>query len=177
MRVRALLTMGLALVCALLAAPFAGSAIAYPPTTCSTLSVSTTTPVAGASFTISGSNFEPSASVHLVLRPAGSDLGTAHTDTTGAFSVTARIPADVSGNQNVVATSGATINGVCPADPIQALDVQAASNGNNGGGGNNGGSNGGLSNTGLDIAALLALAAALIVGGVALNRRRVHAGR
>lgn len=171
--------MGLALVCALLAAPFAGSAIAYPATTCSTLSVSTTTPQAGASFTISGSNFEPSAAVHLVLRPAGSDLGTAQTDTTGAFSITAQIPADVSGNQNVVATSGATINGVCPADPVQSLAVQAASNNNgNGNNGSNGNGNGsGLSNTGLDVAGLLALAAALIVGGVAFNRRRVGAGR
>lgn len=181
----------LGLLCglSLLAAPAAAAATlgtgahAYPVTTCSTLSLSTQHVRPGQAITVTGSAFEPKVTVHLVLRPepagaagsgaaaSDSDLGTATTDATGSFTTKVTVPGTATddGAYQIIATTGATAGGNCPADPSQTLDLAAS--GANGGvaAGSNSGS--GTAFTGLDVAALLAVALGLVGTGVVLTRR------
>ena len=185
MRIRASFAIGLSALFLLLLAPFVGgsAAGAYPITTCSTLAVSTTNPRPGEAITVTGSNFEPNSSVTLVLTPGGTKLGTATSDSGGAFSTQVTLPdsATNNGHFDIVATTGFTGTASCPVDPFQNLAIQAETDQNGGGGSgtgaNAGGSSGGgLSVTGLDVAGLLALAAALIGTGVVLNRKKTRVG-
>ena len=174
MRLRAAITVGLAALFVALCAPFlaTSSAGAYPVTTCSTLAVSTTNPLPGQSITVTGTNFQASVSVSLVLRPGETPLKTVTTDARGSFSTQVTMPDSTTngGNFLIVAVTGAVSSTSCPADPFQSLAVQAAAENNGSSSGN-----GGLSSTGLDIAGLLALAAGLLGAGVLLNRKRAKA--
>jgi hypothetical protein len=152
-----------------IAAPAASAdAVAYPPTTCATVAVSTTTPLAGSSFTVTGSNFTPNIALTIELHTKTYVLGHVTTSATGAFSITVNLPAGVLGNHLVVAVGDAAVAS-CPPDPSQIIDVQAAgeSTGVAGGGGGGGG---GTAFTGVDVLLLVVVAAVLIVGGFALNR-------
>ena len=171
------MTAGLAALCLLLLAPLFGASTAgaYPVTTCSTLSVSTTNPLPGEAITVTGTNFRANASVTLVLTPGNVTLKTVKAGASGAFSTKVTMPNSTTngGNFTIKATTGNVSSANCPTDPFQTLAVQAETD-NNGGGTNSGSGSGsgGLSVTGLDIAGLLALAAGLVGAGLLLNRKR-----
>lgn len=175
MRLRSLLALPLAVVALgafLLAGP-AAPAGAYPATICATLEVSTTNPLAGATITVSGSNFDPDATVKLVLHSQTYQLGSAKSDAQGSFAKDVKLPAGVTGHHYIEAMGGTTDQpSGCPAEPMQPLDIQSS-----GGNGIPAG-NGGTAFTGLDILALIAAAVVLLGGGVLVNRsgkrRRAH---
>ncbi|HKC27315.1 MAG TPA: hypothetical protein VKB75_04830 [Jatrophihabitans sp.] len=101
---------------------------AYPPTVCPSVALSTTQPAVGGTFTISGINFLPNASVALELTSPSVLLATAHTDSTGSFSTTVTLPAGVTGQHDVVATSGVpTTAGCTPSAGINILQVGGVS--------------------------------------------------
>ena len=168
MKVRAVLALAAALGWLALLAP-AGTAAAYPPTTCPTIAVSTTAPAVGETITVSGSNFDADATVTIQLHSATYDLGTDHTDASGTFSARVTLPAGVTGH-HLIEVQGA--QSACPADPVQ-VDIQgtggpasaSVANGSPGSPGT------GTAFTGVDILGLLVAAAALIGLGVLLNRR------
>jgi hypothetical protein len=181
MKLRAILAPVLALAGLALAFPTAaGADPVYPPTTCATLSLSTTHPAPGASITVVGASFDPDARIRLRIVSPKIYLGTVHSNGSGGFTTTVKMPAGLTGARFITAEGG-QVN-VCPVDPQQIyIQGSAAASGNAGGGGaNSGGSNGGgIAFTGEDIAGLLAVALALIGLGVLLNRRsragkRVH---
>ena len=166
----------------------AGSANAatYPPSTCATISVSTTTPDVGQSITVTGEQFLASIPVTLYLtpkadypggsttgKPAGSSilLTTVTSDANGSYSTQVTMPANAEGNQIISASSKGKI---CPADPIQIQVGQGA-----GGGGSSSGSGGGQppAMTGTDIGLLVALALVLLTAGALFARsgKRRHA--
>lgn len=165
MKVRAVLALAAALGWLALLAP-AGTAAAYPPTTCPTIAVSTTAPAVGETITVSGSNFDADATVTIQLHTTTYDLGTARTDASGAFSAKVTLPAGVTGH-HLIEVQGA--QSACPADPVQ-VDIQGT-----GGPASASVANGtpgtGTAFTGVDILGLLVAAAALIGLGVLLNRR------
>lgn len=175
MRLRSLLVLPLAVVAlgaVLLAGP-AAPAGAYPATICATLEVSTTNPLVGATITVSGSNFDPNATIKLVLHSQTYQLGSTKSDSLGSFTKDVKLPTGVTGHHLIEAIGGTSDEpSGCPADPIQALDIQS-----NGGSGVPAG-NGGTAFTGLDILALIAAAVVLLGGGVLINRggkrRRAH---
>ncbi|MGI8677099.1 MAG: hypothetical protein ACR2LX_00135 [Jatrophihabitans sp.] len=196
MKLRALVAIALAGIALALFGP-APSAVAYPVATCSTLSVSTTTPNPGETITVTGNNFRPNTSVQLVLRAhTGSSgfvelkglqadaqdslLKTVRTDAQGSFSTTVTLPSSAtSGGYDLVATTGFETAGQCSGSPLVSLTIGAA---NAGPAGNNGGTNGGggTAFTGVNILIMLIVAGALIGTGVALNRRsnsrKLHTG-
>lgn len=156
------------------AAPVNTGPRSYPITVCSTLSISSQQVRPGQSLTVTGTNFKANASVHLILKSVSGgatyDLKTVTTNSRGSFSTTITMPDSAinAGNFNVLATSGARTGQGCPADPVQELDVLAASTSQ---GGSGTGSGGGTAFTGVDIAALVAAALVLIGGGALLASR------
>jgi hypothetical protein len=183
MRFRAILGVSLSAALLVLAGP-AVTALAYPPTICPTLSVSTTNPLPGQTIAVTGTNFEPQASVKLELRSPVRVLKTVKSDGSGSFATSVKLPAGVTGKHTLVAVGGGSTGGAgCGIDPFQTLNIQ-----NNGGGnssastgtstGTNGG--GGTAFTGLDVLALIAAAVVLVGAGVMLNvsgKRRKYASR
>ena len=153
--------------------------VGYPVTICATLSVSTTTPLAGASITVSGVNFDPNATIKLELEAKPWLLATVKSNAQGGFTVTVKLPAGVVGAHLIVAIGGNTQSGAsCPADPSQLLHIQGLGGGGQTGGGGTGSNGGGTAFTGVDVLLLVLLAAALLTVGVAVNRsgkRRKHA--
>ncbi len=166
MKIRAILALVFASVGLMVAvAPAATAAGPYPPATCNNLSVSTTTPLEGASITITGKNFAPNASIRLELHTAVSVLATVTSDRNGAFSTRVTLPAGVTGTHQIIPVGGLVAG--CPAKPVE-ITIQG-NGGTNGNGTGTGGS--GTAFTGVDIALLLAIAAGLLGIGVLLNRR------
>ncbi len=167
MKIRAILALVFASVGLMVAvAPAATAAGPYPPSTCDNLSVSTTTPLEGASITITGENFAPNASIRLELHSAVSTLATVRSDGNGAFSVRVTLPAGVTGTHQIV-----PVGGLVAGCPQKSVTITIQANGGTNGNGTGGGSNGGTAFTGVDIALLLAIAAGLLGIGVLLNRR------
>ncbi len=146
------------------------TAATYPPTTCATISVSTTTPHVGEAIAVTGANFKPNVTVTLKLTPADEIVGTPRTDADGKFSTTITMPADSEGNQLLSAVGEPK---VCPADPIH-LVVSG-----NGGSSSSGGGGGGQppAMTGLDVALLIGIALALLGAGVLFTRGGKHRRR
>jgi hypothetical protein len=171
-RVRAILALAVASLWLVVVAPAtsASAVVAYPPSVCPTLSISTTTPLAGSSITVSGADFVPGASVRIELHTKVYVLAHVTTSTDGSFSVKVKLPAGVTGDHTIVAIGGTDTGASgCPAHPNQPIvihDLGGASTSANGG--SNGG---GTAFTGIDILALLAAAAVLLGAGVMLNRR------
>lgn len=168
----------------------AANAATYPPTTCASIAVSTTTPRPGQTITVTGEDFQPNTSVKLYLtpksdfpgsvssaaKPAGSSvlLASVTTDSDGKFSAGVTMPLDASGNQVLSADGPGKI---CPADPIQIK----VSGGAPGGGSTSPGGNGGPpAMTGVDVALLVGIALVLLAAGVLFTqsgrRRSRHAG-
>ena len=167
MRLRAIATLAVAILAAVFFSPAAHSSAApraldYPPTTCpGALSVSTTHPLPGETITVTGHNFSPGGSVHLVLRPGPYDLGTFQADAQGSFTAHVKLPDGVVGRHVVVAVSGAPHIAQCAGAVIQ---IQA--------GGESTGPGGppGTSFTGIDLLLILLAAAVLIAAGVLFVR-------
>ncbi len=152
--------------------------MAYPPTTCPTLSVSTTTPLAGATITVTGSNFTAGAHITLELHTTTYVLAHVTASASGAFTASVTMPAGVTGAHDIVATGGASVPG-CPASPIQAINLQARRPGHWCRGWRRRGGGGGTAFTGVDVLLLLAVAGGLVAVGVAFNsggkrRRRLY---
>ena len=131
--------------------------VAYPVTGCSMVLVSSTEVVQGGSLVVSGTGFAPGA--HLTIEFHSTVVVLAHvtTDADGAFSTTVTIPADAVGHHTITVSGGGE---VCPIDPIQ---VNAHGTG--------GQPTPPPSITGVAIASLLVLAAALLFVGYVLNSR------
>lgn len=171
--VAAMLTASVALLFGLSAPAGATPAqpLAYPPTVCATLAVSTTTPAENEPITVSGVNFSPNTTLTLELDNSAHKLGTVRTDAQGSFTTTVTMPPGVTGSHLIIAVGGTTKN--CPVDPSVRIDIQAAGRqggGAAGGGSGSGGSHGGTAFTGVDILLLLVIAAGLVGAGVALVR-------
>jgi hypothetical protein len=180
MRLRATALLAVAAVSAFLAAPAAVAAPVahlanYPPTVCSTLSVSTTNPLPGATITVSGTNFTPDAGVRIELHTTIYVLKTVTADASGSFSTEVTLPAGVTGTHQIVAATGAIRGANCPGDPFVTIHIQTR--GLEGSTAANPGGNGhGTAFTGVDILLLVAVAALLVGAGYAFNRggRRRH---
>ena len=157
MRVRAILALAVAAFGMFFFVPAAG-ATAYPPTTCPSLSVSTTNPTPGETITISSSGLPPHSNVRIELHTDVVVLKTVETDANGSFTTTVTLPAGVTGTHTIVAVPDKPMAPGCPP-PSVTINIQ---NGNPGGGG--------TSFTGVDVLAMVLGAAALLAIGVALNR-------
>jgi hypothetical protein len=166
MRLRTFLALALASACLIVAGP-AAQAVAYPPTICPTIAVSTTTPLVGEAITVSGVNFTANAHVRLELHTKVYVLANVTTSAQGTFSTSVTMPAGVVGSHTIVAIGGGAVPG-CPAEPIQIVKVQPP--GGNGGGNGGGSNGGGTAFTGVDVLLLVLIAALLVGAGVMLNR-------
>jgi hypothetical protein len=164
----------------------AAAAATYPPTTCATISVSTTQARPGQTISVTGKEFQANVTVRLYLtpsadypgtvsaaKPAGSSvlLASVTTDANGTFSADVTMPLDARGHQILSADGPGK---VCPADPIQ-INVSA---GAGGGSSAPGGGGGPPAMTGVDVALLIGVALALLAAGVLFTQggRRKHAG-
>ncbi|MFN2559716.1 MAG: hypothetical protein ABR571_00240 [Jatrophihabitans sp.] len=145
-----------------LAAPAAAKQGGYPPGMCAQLSVSTTAPSPGQEILVTGSGFDANRTVTLVLHSPTATLGTATTGSAGNFAVRVTIPDSISGAHLLTVEGGSA---GCPAAGIQlfvqppgvaAVEAHSPS--------------GAPAATGVGIAAGLALALALIVGGLLFAR-------
>src|SRR3954466_928935 len=108
-RIRAVLALAVFALGLSLVAPATGAQAAttvYPPTTCSTLAVSTTHPAVGAKITVSGASFLPNHKVTLVLKTQTYFLVSLTTDANGEFSVQVQLPAGVTGQHRIIAKGG-----------------------------------------------------------------------
>jgi hypothetical protein len=142
-------------------------AASYPPVTGPTITVSTTTPTQGQTIEVGGANYGANESVRLTI--GGILVGTATTDSSGAFEPAVVVPTTLIGAQpltGVGLTSGAT------ASLTLTISAPAAASSNSGSG---------LAFTGEQIAGALLLAVVLLAvgGGFALagrRRRQVRTG-
>ena len=156
-------------------------AVAYPVSPGATIMASTTTPYVGQTITVSGVNYCPDEDVDITI--GGKHVATAHTNGSGQFDLQVVVPAPT--GQRLLAGVGAsgltadrdslmlTIRAGAGVEPVAV----GPAGGNGAGGGGSG--TGGLAFTGTEIALLVALAAALLGGGVALayaGRRRSSHG-
>ena len=149
-------------------------AATYPPTTCATIAVSTTTPRPGQTITVTGEEFQSNVQVTITMTPYGITLAKVTTDSNGKFSTGITMPLDARGDQLIHANGPGK---VCPADPIQITVSGGAPGGGSGGAG--GGTGGPPAMTGVDVALLVGVALALLGAGVLFTRggrRTRHAG-
>jgi hypothetical protein len=158
----------------------AAQAVAYPPTICPTISVSTTTPLAGEAITVTGTNFTAGATVRLELDSSATVLKTVTASGSGTFTTQVTMPAGMLGSHTIIASGGGGGPG-CPSEPIQIVNAHGPGGG--GAGGNGGGTNsgGGTAFTGVDVLLLVLIAGLLLTAGIMLNRggkrrRQVYSG-
>ena len=141
----------------------------YPASPGATVSVSTTTPRVGARIEVSGTGYCANEDVTITI--AGKKVGTAHTDASGNFDPSVRVP----GPPGTKTLTGAGASGLSDDSDSLTLDVQDGSAAGTGTGSNSGS---GTAETGVQIAAIVAVAALLIGVGVAFasaGRRRKSA--
>lgn len=133
----------------------------YPPSFGASMSVSTTTPFPGQTITISGQHFVANEHITLVL-DTGFVLAHVTVGADGSFSVPVTLPASLRGSHTILVDGDTS---VCPPDPVQIV-IQSGSTP----------PGGGLASTGVDILAGVAVALALIAGGILFARsgRRRH---
>lgn len=162
MKLRAILAFAVAMAGFVLVGP-AANATAYPPTTCPALSVSTTTPLAGESIVVSGTNFTPNTTIRIELHTAVTVLATVKSSAAGTFTTTVTLPAGVTGSHTIVAVGGGTEG--CPASPI-TIGIQTGPSSTSTGGP----PNGPPAFTGVDVLLLLLAAAVLLGAGIMFNR-------
>jgi len=163
-RIATLITMLAAI--GLAAVTFSSNAGAYPPGTAPTLSVGTTTPVAGGSLTVGGTGLGSNLPGTITLHSAVVTLGSFTTDSSGSFTATVTIPSDVSGTHTLVAATS-----VASTSITLNIGGTAPPNG--------GGKPGGIAFTGAAVIGVGFLGVALLVGGGILlfagRRRKVSA--
>jgi hypothetical protein len=131
--------------------------VPYPPAPNATVQSSTTHPKVGQQIEASGIHYCPTEDVRLTI--GGKFVGTGHTDATGAFDPQVVVPGPP--GQKLLCGIGAS--GLATDRDCLTLFVAAA-------GTSNGGSGGGTSFTGVEIGALIAVAAVLLVGGAVFLR-------
>ncbi len=168
MKIRAILALAVAMAGLALAGPAAtavAAPVAYPPTICPTLSVSTTTPAVGETITVTGINFDPNAHIRIELHTKIYVLANVVSDASGAFSTPVTMPPGVTGNHLIFAVGGGFDTAQCPPDPIQ-IQVGVGPTSSSA----HPGPNPPPAITGFDILALIVGAAALLGVGLALNR-------
>jgi hypothetical protein len=124
---------------------------------------------------VAGSHFRALAHVTIALDTESDVLAHVTTNAQGKFSTRVTLPANKPGRHTLKAFGGQQ-TGVpsCPAHATQSLRIQSAANGpapSSSAAGGGGGGGGGTAFTGVDIAALVALALLLIGLGVTANRR------
>jgi hypothetical protein len=130
----------------------------YPPPQQATIMSSTTTPFIGQKIEASGINYCPDEDVRLTI--AGTFVGTAHTDFSGSFDPQVTVPGPVGDKE----LCGVGASGLPTDQDCLTLHVKAESNGP-----------GGPAFTGVQIAALVLVAVALLAGGgffAAAGRRK-----
>jgi chondroitin AC lyase len=132
----------------------------------------TGTPIVGGRITVSGLAFEPGTIVTVELHSDPVELGTATVDGTGAFSLTATIPADTDPGAHEIVVLGGGVE-------LATFALTIAPAASDGGPGTTPADGDPLAGTGIDPIAMgngLALALLLLVGGAAavLLRRRRH---
>lgn len=134
---------------------------AYPPTADATIQSSSTEVYVGEKIKASGVNYCPDEDVRLTI--GGKFLATAHTDTSGAFDPEVVVPGPV-GDQQLcgVGASGLPTDTDCLTLTTRATAGSGASQGAASASGSNN-----TAFTGTDVAALTALAAILLAGGLA----------
>jgi alpha-L-fucosidase len=89
-----------------------------------TPSVSTSTPTAGGTMTISGDGFAPGASLTIVLHSDPVVLATATADANGAYSATVTIPVETTPGTHQIVVSGLGPDGQ-PRESVVTIEVQA----------------------------------------------------
>jgi len=161
MKLRAILAFAVAMAGFVLVGP-AANAMAYPPTTCPTLSVSTTTPLVGESIVVTGAKFTPNTNIRIELHTITYLLATVKSSAAGSFSTTVQLPDGVSGSHTIVAVGGMPEG--CPATPIK-IGIQTGPSSTS-----TGGPPGPPAFTGVDVLLLLLAAAVLLGAGVLFTR-------
>ncbi len=148
----------------------------YPVKAGATISVSTTNPYHGQTIVVTGSNFRAGEVVTIYL--GATQAAQTHADSKGGFRISLRVTSAAGKVQlravGAVCGSAALSLLVRSASGVEPTSAQNTPPG--AGSGAAGNSAGGLAFTGLDIAALIALAIALLAGGLYLTRagRRRH---
>jgi LPXTG-motif cell wall-anchored protein len=145
------------------------SAQTYPPSGCE-LQLSTTRIVPGDTVRVEGCGFLPGTTVSFALHACGDvvDLGSVRADQDGGFSTAREIPEDISGGRIVLDARGrgadkrlVILRGVLGAVASCAPEeASAPSSGTD--------IRGGIPNTGIDLALVAAVGAALAAAGLAL---------
>jgi hypothetical protein len=130
----------------------------YPPTPDATVLSSTTHPKVGQTIEASGIHYCPNENVRLTI--GGKFVGNAHTNSVGAFDPPVVVPGPFSATKLLC---GVGASGLPNDRDCLTLFLSASGTG----GGHHGG---GTSFTGVEIGALIALAALLLVGGVVFLR-------
>lgn len=151
-----------ALILAALAAVLLPSTAFATPYGDGSLTVSDSTPVAGAQVTVSGTGFAPNSSVEIVLQPSGQSLATTTADAAGAVSVVVTIPTGVLGNVTLEAVGTDAAGGAVVRSAgltVVESDLPAT----------------GSSNMPILVAALIAAAAGGALVVIARLRHRAHA--
>jgi hypothetical protein len=152
------------------AVAFAGPASAAPYSDQSRVSVSTQTPAAGSTITLTGTGFGANETVINTLD--GTTLASARTDAAGNFSVRITLPAGVTGAHTILST-GATSGHV--ASIVLTIGAASAASGLV----NTGTGTGGLAFTGAAVIGIVALGGLFLAGGFAMvlagRRRKVLA--
>jgi hypothetical protein len=161
------------------------AASAAPYTNQVSCAISSTSPTAGGSLSVSGTGFHKNSTVTITLHTAVTRLGSARTDSAGAFAVTVQLPEGVSGAHTVVVQGSAAVTDTCSAALTVGSGTGGVAVGPQGGGGTGGtggvatGATGGTAYTGVAALGLSGLGALLLVGGGVLllvgRRRRVEA--
>lgn len=102
---------------------------AYPPPPCNSLTVSATSVAAGGTVTVSGCGFAAGSTV--TIGSAGQVLGTVVADSTGAFSTTVTLPANLAVGARTLTATGTAADGT-PLVLSASVSVTAASSGGSG---------------------------------------------
>jgi large repetitive protein len=146
----------------------------YPPTPNAEVQSSTTTPQVGEQIEVSGVGYCADESVTITI--GGKTVGTGHSDSSGKFDPEVTVPGPAGARQLCgVGSSGLSSDTDCLTLNSSAAGGASASASNSAGAGSGSGSGGGTAFTGVEVAALCALAALLLAGGVAFataGRRR-----
>jgi hypothetical protein len=160
------------------------SASAAPYVNQVSCAIGSTSPNAGGSLAVSGTGFHANSTVTITLHTAVVTLGSAHTDSAGAFATTVQLPQNVTGAHTIVVQGSAAATDTCSAAVAIGSGTGGVVTGPQGGSGTGGTSTGGSSTggtayTGVAVLSLSGVGVLLLIGGAVLllagRRRQVEA--